>query len=141
MTQYYIKDFREEHRNILAALASLEKDIEVASDNFAKLNTIKKFFEDYFEYVQKHITHEDMLYLYLTKKLKEQTNLDVLIASKKVITEEVKKLKDLTIEDDSERILQTTQEFIENIKERISLEEDDIFKNAVLYCSDGTFEV
>ena len=49
MTQYYIKDFREEHRNILAALASLEKDIEVASDNFAKLNTIKKFFEDYFE--------------------------------------------------------------------------------------------
>ncbi len=141
MTQYYIKDFREEHRNILAALASLEKDIEVASDNFAKLNTIKKFFEDYFEYVQKHITHEDMLYLYLTKKLKEQTNLDVLIASKTVITEEVKKLKDLTIEDDPERILQTTQEFIENIKERISLEEDDIFKNAVLCCSDGTFEV
>ena len=141
MTQYYIKDFREEHRNILTALTSFEKDIEVASDNFTKLNTIKKFFEDYFEYVQKHIAREDMLYVYLTKKLKEQINLDVLIVSKTVITEEVKKLKDLTIEDDPERILQTTQEFIENIKERISLEEDDIFSTAGLYCSDGTFEV
>jgi len=141
MAKYYIKDFQEEHKNILAALDDLEKNLKLTTDNDEKINTIKKFFEDYFEYVQNHITREDMLYKYFEKKIEEQTMLDVLVTSKTVITEEVKKLKDLTGNNDSESILKTTKEFIENIKERISIEEDAIFSTADLYCFDGEFEI
>ena len=141
MTKYYIKDFQEEHKNILAALDDFEKNLKLTSDKNKKLTIIKKFFEDYFEYVQNHISREDMLYKYLEKKLEEETRLDVLVTSKTVITEEVKKLKDLTIKDNSESILKITQEFIENIKERISLEEDAIFSTADLYCFDQIFEI
>ena len=141
MAKYYIKEFQEEHKNILAALDDFEKNLKLTTDNDEKINTIKKFFEDYFEYVQNHITREDMLYKYFEKKIEEQTMLDVLVTSKTVITEEVKKLKDLTGNDDSESILKTTKEFIENIKERISIEEDAIFSTADLYCFDGEFEI
>ena len=141
MEKYYIKDFQEEHKNILAALDDFEKNLKLTTDNDEKINTIKKFFEDYFEYVQNHITREDMLYKYFEKKIEEQTILDILVTSKTVITEEVKKLKDLTGNDDSENILKTTKEFIENIKERISIEEDAIFSTADLYCFDGEFEI
>ncbi|OYT27810.1 hypothetical protein B6U98_06035 [Thermoplasmatales archaeon ex4572_165] len=82
-----------------------------------------------------------MLYKYFEKKIEEQTMLEVLVTSKTVITEEVKKLKDLTGNNDSESILKTTKEFIENIKERISIEEDAIFSTADLYCFDGEFEI
>ena len=92
MAKYYIKEFQEEHKNILAALDDFEKNLKLTTDNDEKINTIKKFFEDYFEYVQNHITREDMLYKYFEKKIEEQTMLEVLVTSKTVITEEVKKV-------------------------------------------------
>jgi len=67
--------------------------------------------------------------------------LDVLVISKTVITDEVSKLRELNSEDNSEKIIKITEGFIENIKERISLEEDAIFSTAELYCFDGIFEI
>ena len=36
MEKYYIKDFQEEHKNILAALDDFEKNLKLATDNDKK---------------------------------------------------------------------------------------------------------
>ena len=103
MKKYYIKDFQEEHKTILAALNNLERDIGNISDNKDMLEIIRKFFDENFSYVQNHIANENKLYEYLERQLDDQVKLDVLVTSKTVITEEIKKLKNITLGEDAQK--------------------------------------
>ena len=47
----------------------------------------------------------------------------------------------MTLKEDANKVFQITKNFIESIKERITLEEEVIFSTAEMYCIDGVFEV
>ncbi|MBR9676791.1 hemerythrin domain-containing protein [Candidatus Woesearchaeota archaeon] len=126
----YINVLKEEHKNILKELDKLEKKTNTAKNEKTVLNIIEKFIKNNSKYIMNHLTKEELFYEYINKELGNKADLKELAKSKEVITKEVTTLNQINKSCELSKSKLLINNFIEGIKNRISFEEQTLFKIA-----------
>jgi hemerythrin-like domain-containing protein len=136
----YVSILKKEHKHILKELDKFRTEINPIEKETALLKTIRNFIKNNSNYIKKHLTKEEVFYDYLNKQLGNKTDLKELTKTKEVIMEELSRLDHINKSLGILKSKSLIEDFIQGIKERISFEEETLFKIADHIPEKGVFE-
>jgi len=140
MVKYFVKDLQEEHKHITKELNIFNSEID-STDNLPDvLEMLKRFLRKNLAYINRHLKKEKAFYKHLDKQLGNKVVLEELTASNELIMEEIDRLRGIGEDSNIVEVKGFIKEFTDDMKDRMSIEEETLFKIADYALEEGMFE-